>query len=60
MKKNRIIIEVSGGAVQNVYANAPTKIDIIDWDNLDQEDNPDLEAEYNQLEKECEKMIEIY
>lgn len=34
MKK--IIVEVSGGLVQNVYSDGPAEVYVVDWDNIEQ------------------------
>jgi hypothetical protein len=34
MRQIRVVIEVSGGLVQNVYADGPTEVIIVDWDNI--------------------------
>jgi hypothetical protein len=31
----RLVVEVSGGLVQNVYADRPTEVIVVDWDNIE-------------------------
>ena len=33
MKRNRIVVEVDGGIVQNIYANCNIEVEVVDWDN---------------------------
>jgi hypothetical protein len=61
-KKNEVhvIVEVGGGVIHTVYANQTVRVNVIDWDNLDQEDDPELEAEYNRLKTLTETMKEVW
>lgn len=61
-KKNElhVIVVVGGGAVQAVYANQTVRVNVIDWDNLEQDDDPELETEYNRLKDLTENMKEVW
>jgi len=63
----RIIIDMTGGLIQDINANAPVKMRVIDWDNVKnprQEDTQEeteaavkeYEEEYKTLEAEAETM----
>jgi len=52
----RIIIEVLGGVMQTVYSDDPTvEVDLIDWDNKDEESV----AHNEKLSQEAEKLSEV-
>ncbi|HEV8259876.1 MAG TPA: hypothetical protein VGQ19_03860 [Burkholderiales bacterium] len=34
MQRTRLVVEVSGGMVQSVYADCPADAIIVDWDNI--------------------------
>jgi hypothetical protein len=34
MRQARLVVEVSGGMVQNVYADYPADVIVVDWDNI--------------------------
>jgi hypothetical protein len=34
VQRTRLVIEVSGGLVQTVYADGPTEVIVVDWDNI--------------------------
>ena len=54
---NQIIIEVSGGLVQAVYADNPDiDVRILDWDNIDSEN---MTAEQKQIENDIKSMKDI-
>jgi hypothetical protein len=40
MVRPKIVIEVGGGLVTNVYADTGVEIVIVDWDNIDAGDDP--------------------
>lgn len=47
MAKHRVIIEVSGGNVQNVYADDEhVEFMLVDWDNIEAGDEPDETPTY--------------
>lgn len=53
----RIIIEVSGGVVQSVYADRPVSVDVLDHDNAKGGDMTDAELEaHEKLEAETQKL----
>lgn len=56
-----IIITVEGGVVQSVHTDTKevVNVQLIDWDNIETEDNPELEAEYKELEKKTKKMRDV-
>lgn len=33
-KRIKVLVEVSGGNVQNVYADTPIDVQHVDWDNI--------------------------
>lgn len=39
-KKLKVLVEVYGGNVQNVYADGPVDIQVVDWDNIAAGDLP--------------------
>lgn len=53
----RIIVSVTGGNVQGIRSSSPdVEIDVLDYDNMEDEDgNTDL-ADYKALEKEFEQL----
>ena len=61
-KKNEVhvIIELSGGVINTVYANQTVRVNVIDWDNLEQGDDLELEAEYNRLKDLTKTMKEVW
>lgn len=34
MHRTRLVVEVSGGMVQSVYADCPAEVIVVDWDNI--------------------------
>jgi hypothetical protein len=40
MQRPKIVIEVGGGLVTNVYADAAVDIAVVDWDNIRAGDEP--------------------
>ena len=60
--KNRIIVVVRGGLVQAIYASNPhdVDIDVLDYDNMESEDNQDELQRMANLEKETESLTAIY
>jgi hypothetical protein len=53
----RVIVEVSGGVVQAVYCDdAKVQVDLIDWDNKDDESREQNE----QLEEQTKEMKEVF
>lgn len=40
MARPKIVVEVGGGLVTNVYADAAVEIVIVDWDNIEAGDDP--------------------
>ncbi|MEN6319766.1 MAG: hypothetical protein ABFD82_13540 [Syntrophaceae bacterium] len=60
--ENRIIVVVRGGLVQAIYTNNPhdVDIDVLDYDNMEVEDNPDELQRMANLEKETESLTAIY
>lgn len=39
MKKNKVIIEISGGNIEEVITLYPSEVTIIDWDNIEAGDD---------------------
>lgn len=39
-EKIKVLVEVYGGNVQNVYADAPVDLQVVDWDNIAAGDPP--------------------
>ncbi len=56
MSKPRIIVEVSGGVVQAVYADRPINVDVLDWDNVEGGASDDEIADANRLEDETQEL----
>lgn len=52
--KNKIIVVIHGGALQDVFASNPdTEVCLLDYDNMEQtEENSEEYAEYLEFEKE--------
>ena len=48
-RKPRVIVEIKGGAMTDVYADAPVEIDLMDYDNLEAADS---EEEYESMLQE--------
>ncbi len=40
MARPKIVVEVGGGLVTNVYADTAVEIVIVDWDNIEAGDDP--------------------
>lgn len=60
MKKHRIIVEVEGGVVTNVYSDLKNLyVSTLDRDNQEECDDPENELWFEELEKEIETM-EVY
>lgn len=56
MKKDKLVIEVKGGIVQNIYSNLDLDVTILDYDNLE-----DVQELTNQeVEEFKEGLKEIY
>jgi hypothetical protein len=60
--ENRIIVVVRGGLVQAIYASKPhdVNIDVLDYDNMQVEDDPDEIQRMKTLEIETESLTAIY
>lgn len=56
MERNKIVIEVKGGIVQNIYSNLDLDVTILDYDNL--EDVQELTDQ--EIEAFKEGLKEIY
>jgi hypothetical protein len=54
----RVIIEVRGGMVQCIRSSDPVSVSVLDWDNIEGDDQYAQECE--QLQEEAEKLEEIY
>ena len=39
-EKIKVLVEVYGGNVQNMYADGPVDMQIVDWDNIAAGDSP--------------------
>lgn len=60
MKKPRIIIEVSGGVVNAVYASQPIDCDVLDHDNAESgELNSAQTIKHQELKEEIWKHIQV-
>lgn len=61
MKPTRIIIEVSGGVVQQVYADQPIDVDVLDHDNqeylAENGGATAAQAAHEKLEQEASNML---
>jgi len=64
MKKPNIIIEVRGGLVQEVYADSPVNVKVLDWDSLDSgssdEEMEEIKQDCLELEAETKKMKSVW
>ena len=60
--ENRIIVVVHGGLVQAVYASNPhdVDVDVLDYDNMAAEDDPDEIQRMKSLEIETDSLTAIY
>lgn len=60
--ENRIIVVVRGGLVQAIYASNPhdVNVDVLDYDNMQAEDDPDEIQRMKNLEIETESLTAIY
>jgi hypothetical protein len=60
--ENRIIVVVRGGLVQAVYASNPhdVDVDVLDYDNMAAEDDPDEIQRMKSLEIETDSLTAIY
>ena len=57
----KVIVVIEGGVCQSVFSSdKDVDVELIDWDNLDQQDDPELEAKYKELQKQTEKMFEVF
>lgn len=56
---NRIVIEVSGGTVQNVWATDAAEVEIIDWDEFEHDGTTDAEGE-EQLGEAIKGLRQVY
>ena len=59
MKNIRLVIEVKGGNVQNVFSTSPdVEIDVMDWDNAESDENTRERCE--ELETETSTMNRVF
>ena len=60
--EKRIIVVVRGGLVKAIYTSNPhhVNIDVLDYDNMESEDNQDELQRMANLEKETESLTAIY
>jgi len=60
----KIIIEARGGVVQQVYADSPVHVNVLDWDSIEDESGTyeveDLKADCLKLESESKKMKVVW
>lgn len=60
MSTPKIIIEVRGGLVQEVYSDSPVNVKVLDWDSLDggtsKEEMEEIKKDCLELEAETKKM----
>lgn len=53
MSKVRIVIEVSGGLVQQIYASDPyVEVDVLDYDVDNEEDEAEVEAQGERVQED--------
>ena len=57
---NRIIVTVSGGCIQSVFTRDDIDLEIIDWDEKDEEINPYHSYDMNQWNNYIKGLEEIY
>ena len=59
----RIIVEISGGVLQAVYSDTNLKVDLLDYDNMEQCDYEERREEleyYQRLEEEKKSLKMIW
>ena len=57
---NRIIVTVKGGCIQTVFTKEDIDLEIIDWDEKDEEINPYHSYDMNQWSDYIKGLEEIY
>ncbi len=64
MSTPKIIVEVRGGLVQEVYADSPVSVKVLDWDSLDsgtsEEEMEEIKKDCLELEAETKKMKAVW
>ena len=55
----RVIVVVRGGVVQSVHSDAPLALSILDYDNMEAEEDGAELLHYYSLEEECESLPEV-
>lgn len=64
MSTPKIIIEVRGGLVQEVYSDSPVNVKVLDWDSLDsgtsEEEMEEIKKDCLELEAETKKMKAVW
>lgn len=60
----RIIVEMSGGLVTNVYSSAAAQVSVLDWDEEEccnsDEELEEIKAIHAELEKEMVQLALVY
>jgi hypothetical protein len=57
MARPKIVVEVGGGLVTNVYADTAVEIVIVDWDNIDAGDDPPEKLQFPDGTSVCKFMF---
>jgi len=53
---NRIIIVVKGGLVQSIHSSTPIDVDVLDYDNLEQETDEEEIQRLTKLQEEIKTL----
>lgn len=57
----KIVISVSGGVVQEVYADTKlVTVDVLDYDDYKMETRKNMQKFFTALEKSCSKLHKVY
>lgn len=59
-KENSIIIEVRGGVVQAVYADAPCTVKVLDWDDYNASTDLEEQTRFKKLEDQSKTLKQVY